>query len=76
MALVRRPAQFAMVGRLYKPLNGQANRMTPTAQPKSSRWAYSSSWRRCFVVGIGVNFPMAIQGSGRNQPSQTAGFDP
>jgi hypothetical protein len=28
------------------------------------------------MVGIGVNFPMAVQGSDRDRPGPIAGFDP
>jgi hypothetical protein len=36
----------------------------------------SSFLHGCFVVEIGVNFPIAILGSGRNQPGLIAAFDP
>jgi hypothetical protein len=39
-------------------------------------WIYSSVLRSCFVVGITVRFPMAVEGSGHNQPCLIAGFDP
>jgi hypothetical protein len=50
--------------------------MMRTAQPKIEPWVYLSFQRGCFMVGIGVNFPVAVQDSDRDRPGPIAGFDP
>ena len=67
MAPGRRPARFALVATAVEAFNG----------PNENRAAGPFKLLAgLFHDGIGVNFPMAVQGSGRDRPGPIAGFGP
>ena len=72
VAPLRRPRVLLS---LLRQQSSEPREARPRGQ-KRAVWLYLSFDRGCFVVGMGVNFPITVSGSGRNQPGLIAGFDP
>ena len=73
-AVSGRRTPFA-VESLLRQRSSEPREARPRGQ-KRAVWLYLSFERGCFVVGMGVNFPITVSGSGRDQPGLIAGFDP